>query len=308
MPDWLAVYGAVTNAATIVDMSYRYRPTETIYGKDAGDILKEVDDILKSSNAVLENHKDILDGDVYEDLRDQYREYHWQMTDEGQGHRAIRNQIIRQSRILSALYASEENRQNRAETLLATVEQYQTNVLARSQAASQARRGRSLSLFPDITNASSEEVSAPKSYSSWFSVFGAGRNQSQSDIESVGSSEAPSQSSRVVSSPSNSMCEDDPYIVVVTYIPDDGSTTSTEGDSGETETSTPGEQLYHRKVTFEGGGKRIDVIDPRRRPMGENMAKMGCSPAGSRIMKAPVPNVSLESAIENFKKMSTSTT
>jgi hypothetical protein len=55
--------------------------------------------------------------------------FHWQMADESQGHRAIRDQIIRQSRILSQLYASEESRQSRAQTLLATVEQYQTDVL-----------------------------------------------------------------------------------------------------------------------------------------------------------------------------------
>ena len=73
MPDWFAVTGAITNVATAIDLGYRYRPTDAIYGKDAGDILKEVDEILKSSNAVLENHKDILDGDEYEDLRDRYR-------------------------------------------------------------------------------------------------------------------------------------------------------------------------------------------------------------------------------------------
>jgi len=115
------------------------------------------------------------------------------------------------------------------------------------------------------------------------------------------------------------------YIVAVTYLPDADSISSSEASS-VAETPTSGEVLYRRTVSFEGGGKRIDVIDPQRRPMGENMAQMdekslramselgerllnqrgGLVPTGSRVMKAPVPRVSLESAIENFKKMSTS--
>jgi hypothetical protein len=54
------------------------------------------------------------------------------MTDESQQHRAVKDEIIRQSRILSKLYANKESRQDRAIELLATVEAYQTNVLVSS--------------------------------------------------------------------------------------------------------------------------------------------------------------------------------
>ncbi|KAG9123486.1 hypothetical protein FRC07_014883, partial [Ceratobasidium sp. 392] len=73
MPDWIAITGAITNVATAIDLGYRYHPNEAIYGKDAEKILKQVDEILNHSNIVLENHKDILDGDVYDELKDKYR-------------------------------------------------------------------------------------------------------------------------------------------------------------------------------------------------------------------------------------------
>jgi hypothetical protein len=73
MPDWFAITGALINSATALDMGYRYRPTEIVYGKDAGDLLNQVDEVLKHSNSVLENHKDIMDDNMYEGLRDKYR-------------------------------------------------------------------------------------------------------------------------------------------------------------------------------------------------------------------------------------------
>lgn len=181
MPDWFAVTGAITNVATAIDMGYRYRPTEIVYGKDAGDILKQVDEILKHSKDVLENHKGLLEDELYEDLCDKHRIYHWQMTDENQGHRATRDEIIRSSRILSELYASEDSRQTRAETLLATVEQYQTDVLSASQTAHQIRKGKPIALFPDVKNKRVEMISNPtRSFTSWFSIFnGASRDGSQ---------------------------------------------------------------------------------------------------------------------------------
>jgi uncharacterized protein YlxW (UPF0749 family) len=54
------------------------------------------------------------------------------MTDESQQHRAVKDEIIRQSRILSQLYANKESRQDRATDLLAEVEAYQTDVLVSS--------------------------------------------------------------------------------------------------------------------------------------------------------------------------------
>ncbi|KAG8785312.1 hypothetical protein FRC12_017750, partial [Ceratobasidium sp. 428] len=73
MPDWFAITGAITNVATAIDLGCRYNPNEAMYGRDAEKLLKQVDEILSHSNTVLENHKDILDGDVYEHLKDKYR-------------------------------------------------------------------------------------------------------------------------------------------------------------------------------------------------------------------------------------------
>lgn len=72
MPDWFAITGAITNVATAFDLTYRYGP-ETMH-EDASKILAKVDEILGHSNAVLENHKGVLDDKTYEDLKDKYRE------------------------------------------------------------------------------------------------------------------------------------------------------------------------------------------------------------------------------------------
>jgi hypothetical protein len=55
--------------------------------------------------------------------------YHWQMVNDSQEHRAIGDEIIRNRRNLSQLYTSEESCHKRAESLLATVKQYQADVL-----------------------------------------------------------------------------------------------------------------------------------------------------------------------------------
>jgi hypothetical protein len=73
MPDWITVSGVITNVATVFDLGYRYAPYEAIQGKDAGVLLKEVDEILRSTSVVLDNHKDLLTPDEYERLKAQYR-------------------------------------------------------------------------------------------------------------------------------------------------------------------------------------------------------------------------------------------
>jgi hypothetical protein len=51
------------------------------------------------------------------------------MTDESQEFRATSDELIRQSRILSQLYANRDSHEQRARNLLRKVETYQTNVL-----------------------------------------------------------------------------------------------------------------------------------------------------------------------------------
>ncbi|QRV72163.1 hypothetical protein RhiJN_00177 [Ceratobasidium sp. AG-Ba] len=314
MPDWFAITGAITNVATAFDLTYRYGP-ETMH-EDASKILAKVDEILGHSNAVLENHKGVLDDKTYEDLKDKYRELHWQMADESQGERAIRDEIIRHSRILSQLYASEETRYDRAQQLRKAAENYQTNVLSASERAHRAKRGKSISMFPDAKTPVSSE--APKVYTSWFSVFGRSKSDGvPKDIESVASSETPSLKSSSSRSPSlNSISTfEDGYIVAVTHLPDLGAQPT------ESQTGT----MYRRMISFEGAGKRIDIIDPKHHTLSENGAfideKSLCSMTllGERLLGGevpenapriagpnPAPGKSLESAIEDFRRMSVS--
>jgi hypothetical protein len=73
MPDWITVSGVITNVATAFDLGYRYVPYEAIQGKDAGALLKDVDEILRSTSVVLDNHKDLLTPQEFERFKAQYR-------------------------------------------------------------------------------------------------------------------------------------------------------------------------------------------------------------------------------------------
>ncbi|KAG8721098.1 hypothetical protein FRC09_008500, partial [Ceratobasidium sp. 395] len=267
MPDWFAITGAITNVATAIDLGCRYNPNEAMYGRDAEKLLKQVDEILSHSNTVLENHKDILDGDVYEHLKDRYRTLHWQMADESQGQRAIRDQIIRQSRILSQLYASKESRQGRARDLLESVEEYQISVLSASEAANVARKGKRLAMFPDVKSVPESPV--PKSFTSWFSVFGGPSRETgtKTDIEKAESSELSNLSDALASVGAVSVVEEG-YIVAVTHIPDTNSQLALGSGSEKGQPET----VYRRMISFEGAGKRIDIIDPKRHSLSENGA------------------------------------
>ncbi|KAG8719283.1 hypothetical protein FRC08_003233 [Ceratobasidium sp. 394] len=276
MPDWFAITGAITNIATAIDLGCRYSPNEAVYGPDAEKLLKQVDEILNHTNTVLENHKGILDENVYEELKDKYRVFHWQMSDESQGERAIRDQIIRQSRILSQLYASRESRQDRARALLESVEVYQVDVLSASEAAHRARKGKALAMFPDVKSPPENSDSAPKSFTSWFSVFGGPprQNAPQTDIESARSSETPSPSSSsgslgITTVPSL----EDRYIVAVTHLPDTDAQPTPKSEASNAQPAT----LYRRMISFEGAGKRIDIIDTKRYALSENEAFIGLS-------------------------------
>ncbi|KAG8719281.1 hypothetical protein FRC08_003231 [Ceratobasidium sp. 394] len=321
MPDWFAITGAITNVATAIDLGFRYNPNEVVNGPSAEKMLEKIDKILNHSNTVLENHKGIMEEDVYENLKDKYRVFHWQMSDESQGERAIRDQIIRQSRILSQLYSSKESRQDRARELLASVERYQVDVLSASEAAHRARKGKALAMFPDVKSPPESSYSAPKSFTSWVSVFGgpARQNAAQTDIESARSPEtsSPSSSSGSLGVATVSSLEEG-YIVAVTHLPDTDSQPTPGSGSDDTQPAT----LYRRMVSFEGAGKRIDIIDTKRYAFSENEAfideKSLCDMTllGKRFLDGGVPedsritdigpNGSLESTIESFRRMSTS--
>ncbi|KAG8766071.1 hypothetical protein FRC12_007093 [Ceratobasidium sp. 428] len=241
------------------------------------------------------------------------------MTDESQGQRAIRDQIIRQSRILSQLYASKESRQGRARELLGSVEEYQISVLSASESANVARRGKRLAMFPDVKSAPESPVSAPKSFTSWFSVFGGPSRETgmKTDIEKAESSQLSNLSDALTSVGAVSVVEEG-YIVAVTHIPDTNSQLALGSGSEKRQPET----VYRRMISFEGAGKRIDIIDPKRHSLSENGAFIdekalcamtllgqrflnGAVPAESRTTEAG-PSGSLDSTIESFRRMSTS--
>ncbi|CAE6431210.1 unnamed protein product, partial [Rhizoctonia solani] len=127
--EWARFTNIFTNVKASLDPEYRYASYEEIGGKTAADILKQVDTILQSTNTVLENHKEYLPANQFSELKKAYCRYHWQMTNESQEDRAYYDRRIRESRILSQLYANRASPHDRAKLLLREVETYQTRVL-----------------------------------------------------------------------------------------------------------------------------------------------------------------------------------
>ncbi|KAF8602491.1 hypothetical protein BDV93DRAFT_557494 [Ceratobasidium sp. AG-I] len=254
--DWITVSGVITNIATALDLGYRYTPHEKIAGKSAEDILKKVEKVLRSANVVLENHKDILPGETFKELKDTYRKYHWQMTDEAQENRAATDDLIKQSRILSQLYANRTTHQDRAKALLRRVEVYQTSVLTASRSASAP----GFLAFEDedfpASNPSEKQPSGLDSYTSWFSAF-------------KGSTSCPTpppdleQGASQLESPSTSVVERKGFVVAVTHFPrsTDSTVDVATGEINKTVVGN-GSTIYRRMISFENDEKRIEIIDP----------------------------------------------
>ncbi|KAF8702166.1 hypothetical protein RHS03_06415, partial [Rhizoctonia solani] len=169
---WARATSFFTNIPATLDPEYSYAPYEEVGGKTAAEVLKQVDKILETTNTVLENHKDYLPSTQFSELKKAYCRYHWQMTNESQEDRTYYDQRIRESRILSQLYADRATQHDRAKILLREVETYQTRVLSASR---NAQLSETLVKFEDeLTESIStgSKASALQSYTSWFSLFG----------------------------------------------------------------------------------------------------------------------------------------
>lgn len=318
--DWITVSGVITNIATALDLGYRYGPYEKIKGKNTTEILKDVDKVLLGTSVVLENHRDLLPPDEYHELKSMYRSYHWQMTDESQQDRAATDELIRQSRILSQLYANRDSHHQRAKTLLYNVEVYQTTVLAASRKAVPLHP---LSFADSASNGSSNSATNPSkpltssSYTSWFSAFGRSSQASSSatDLESgVSSTGSPTPAA-----------EGHGFIVAVTHFPR-AVGSSVDVGTGEVENTVvgTGNTIYRRMITFENDEKRINIIDPRLYALdrGETFVSesslRAMSELGENLLSQPdsgVPkecqviddakDIPLENMIQKFSKIST---
>ncbi|KAF8675679.1 hypothetical protein RHS04_06627 [Rhizoctonia solani] len=180
---WARATSFFTNIPVTLDPEYSYAPYEEVGGKTAAEVLKQVDKILQTTNTVLENHKDYLPSTQFSELKKAYCRYHWQMTNESQEDRTYYDQRIRESRILSQLYADRATQHDRAKILLREVETYQTRVLSASR---NAQLSETLVKFEDeLTESIStgSKASALQSYTSWFSLFGRPSRSSSTDIE-----------------------------------------------------------------------------------------------------------------------------
>ncbi|KAF8602472.1 hypothetical protein BDV93DRAFT_557469 [Ceratobasidium sp. AG-I] len=324
MPDWITVSGVITNVATAFDLSYRYAPHEMIVGKDAGTLLKEAKQILRDAVVVLEDHKDVLSPDEYERFKLQYRSYNWQITDESQEHRAVKDALVKQSRILSQLYANKDSHQKRAHVLLRNVENYQTNVLAASRSATSTEPQ-----FPDddvqspwssSEKASNQSQGSPASFTSWFSVFGKTSSAPPPDLESGVS---PSPSSTPPPDAPRIITEGQGFIVAITHIPETESS-SVDIGSGELSATKGNEIMYRQMISFESAGRRVDIIDPklhsadpRNTVISEKsihaMKKLGERllseqdlrvPEGSKTTSNAPDTPSMENTIQRFQQLS----
>ncbi|CAE6518125.1 unnamed protein product [Rhizoctonia solani] len=272
--DWTR-FTSVVKAKAALDFGYDYAPYEEIGGKTAADILKQVDKVLQSTNTVLENHKEYLPTNQFSELKKAYCRYHWQMTNESQEDRAYYDQRIRESRILSQLYADRATHHDRAKLLLREVETYQTRVLVSDilhcptflmhlQSASRnAQPPELLVKFEDELTESSTpgaKHSALESFTSWFSVTGAASRSSSIDneVKQAQSDPAPAYNA-----------EGEGFIVSVTHFP------KSPNESIEAEGPAPvligsGSNIYRRMVAFENSERRVEIKDQRFYALEEN--------------------------------------
>ncbi|CCO35405.1 hypothetical protein BN14_09523 [Rhizoctonia solani AG-1 IB] len=132
---WNRATGFFVNLPANIKAGYSYTPYEEIGGKSAADVLKQVNKVLQSTNTVLENHKEYLPPGQFLQLKKAYCRYHWQMTNELQADRTYYDEHIRESCIVSQLYADRASHQDRAKLLLREVETYQARVLSASRNA-----------------------------------------------------------------------------------------------------------------------------------------------------------------------------
>ncbi|CAE6361343.1 unnamed protein product [Rhizoctonia solani] len=237
-----------SNTTATFEPGYRYMPYERIAGKSAADILKQVDKILQSSNIVLENHKDYLPSGQFAALKKAYCRYHWQMTNESQEDRAYYDKRIRESRILSQLYANRQTHQDRARVLLYKVENFQTKVLSASR---NTHSKDALVLFEDeLTDSPAPpRTSTLDSFTSWFSF---GRTSSPTSEET---------SKAQPDLPLNVEAEEG-FIVSVTHFPNPPgeSGNNSEAEFGSRDVVGTGSQIYRRMIAFENKDKRIEII------------------------------------------------
>ncbi|KAJ1300210.1 hypothetical protein OPQ81_011957 [Rhizoctonia solani] len=309
--------GVFTNVKAALESGYLYAPYEEIGGKTAADILKQVDKILQSANTVLENHREYLPNDQFSELKQAYCRYHWQMTNESQEDRAYYDQRIRESRILSQLYANRATHHDRAKLLLREVETYQTRVLSASR---NAQPPEVLVKFEDeLTDsiATGPKASTLESYTSWFSVFGRTGRSSSIDLEvkQAQSDPAPAYDA-----------EGEAFIVSVTHFPKPSNEPI---EAEQVERAVPalvgsGNNIYRRMIAFENKDKRVEIIDPKLYALSQNEtyvaqnALQAMSELGQRLLNqsdseiagvsemtgSPSQVPSLETTIQKFRKVS----
>ncbi|KAL5637307.1 hypothetical protein ACGC1H_001075 [Rhizoctonia solani] len=230
--------------STVFDPGYPYTPYERIAGKSAADILKQVDNVLQSTNIVLENHKDFLPSGQFAALKKAYRRYHWQMAKESQEDRAYYDKPIRESRILSQLYANRQTHEDRAKIVLCEVETFQTRVLSASR---NAHTGGGIVLFEDELNNSPapSRTSTLDSFTSWLSVFGRSSGVSSVDLEATKAQSDPAPAYE---------SEGEGYIVSVIHFPE------SPNEPGSKEVVGSGSQIYRRMIAFKNNKKRVEII------------------------------------------------
>ncbi|KAG8730554.1 hypothetical protein FRC11_006427 [Ceratobasidium sp. 423] len=312
---------AVTNIPVSIDLGYRYSAYEKVSGKSAADILKQVDKILQSTNVLLENHREYLPEHQFTEFKKAYRRYHWQMTNESQEDRAYYDKCIRESRILSQLYANKQSHHDRAKKLLREVENYQTKVLSASRNAQP----------PDILVLFEDELSPPSSSTSRSSTLDSRVSESFCSGSTASSLDFPllqdSEATKVHSEPiPTSDAEDEGFTVSVTYFPEPSSETveGTGGDTNHPTHANTGGKIYRRMIAFDDKESRIELTDPKLYKLEQNqtyiaenalqaLLELGQSlldqsdsgiPQVSQINDSPSQIPSLEATIQKFRKMS----
>ncbi|GAB1525818.1 hypothetical protein RhiTH_008984 [Rhizoctonia solani] len=228
------------NATQLLDLVTTGRVTtyRLVEGRNAEEMLRQIDKILADSKELLDDHFELLPKRQCDDFVVVYRRLKREACEENSQARLAEDEAIRRSKILSILYKGRATHQQRVGVLLNKAENFQGGVLQASRAADKDE------MFPDEMpkNHKPGPLSSFTQISTWFGIPG---SSSSSGFSNPRESEFGEVSNFNLSAP-NPVTGGHRYLVSVSHI-------QQESDDGG----------VHRMYAVEGNGKRVVVIDPQ---------------------------------------------
>lgn len=269
------------------------------------------------TGTLLENNRDLFSAAEFKELKWRYTRHHWDATNEGQEERAKKDEVIRQSRILSQLYVDRKPQMERLRELLFQIESLQTRIFA----IGRARNAHGLYEDPDIiTDTPAPEPPAPpkpkapsnQPQSAWFTAYPElRRSDSAATIK-------PARAGPSTAPPEPDEAAEHGFEVKITRFRKPRAEAG--GDGGGTTAGT-GQKIYRRVVSVQNSEKRVDIYDPELFvvgggenristtslqeivEIGKRLLRQPGVPEGSVMLPAPPPREIISTTTQRYLMM-----